>query len=175
VLISINCRYLTEDMSNMFKEYGFLNYYKQNRSKKYIYRCLGCYYIQQGKSYDEVSILMQYNRNSIIEWVKNFKSGGIEGLLSIKSGRGRKAKIGTELKNQFCQKVTDLQDQRSGGRIIAKDIVAMAEKAFGKSYSISGMYSLLKRMNMSWVSGRSIHPKTNTEAQETFKKTLERK
>jgi transposase len=50
--------------------------------------------------------------------------------------------------------------------------VKFVEKQYGIKYSLSGMYDVLSRMRMSWVSARSIHPKTNIEKQEAFKKTL---
>ena len=47
----------------------------------------------------------------------------------------------------------------------------MIEEKYNESYSVSGVYKLLKRMDMSWVSARSIHTKSDHEAQEAFKKT----
>ena len=44
------------------------------------------------------------------------------------------------------------------------------EKLSGKV--LTHQYDVLSRMRMSWVSARSIHPKTNIEKQEAFKKTL---
>ncbi|WP_227678334.1 helix-turn-helix domain-containing protein [Psychrobacter faecalis] len=34
------------------------------------------------------------------------------------------------------------------------------------------MYELLKRIDMSWISARSQHPKADPQAQDAFKKTL---
>ncbi|WP_445083633.1 winged helix-turn-helix domain-containing protein [Candidatus Neptunichlamydia sp. REUL1] len=33
----------------------------------------------------------------------------------------------------------------------------------------------MKRADLVWISGRSIHPKADLEAQETFKKTSQKK
>ena len=46
------------------------------------------------------------------------------------------------------------------------------KEKYKESYSVSGVYKLLKRMDMSRVSGRSVHTKSDPEVQETFKKTL---
>jgi transposase len=96
--------------------------------------------------------------------------GGVDKILSIKKGRGRKARIKTNKKAEFNQYVIQLQEERDGGRIIGEDIVSMVEEKYSESYSVSGIYKLLKRMNMSWVSARSIHTKTNPGAQEALKR-----
>ena len=161
----------TIKLSKEFKGFEFLVYYKMNRSRKYIYRCLACNYINSGKSYDEVSKILQFSRATIIDWVKSFQEGGIDALLSIKSGRGRKAKISSDLAAELSESIVSLQKSKCGGRITGKDIIRFIEERYGVQYSLSGIYKLLSRMDMSWVSGRSIHPKGNLDAQEAFKKT----
>ena len=146
-------------------------YYKKHRSQKYIYRCLACHYIQSGKSYDEVSLIIGYNRNSIIDWVKKFNNVGIEALLSTRVGRGRKPYISPEKEKALKESVLSLQEERSGGSVTGNDIMKLVSKDYDASYSLSGIYALLSRIGISWVSGRSIHPKTDQAAQESFKKT----
>ena len=160
-------------MNEAFREFNFLEYYKKHRSKKYITRCLACHYIQEEMSYIKVSKIMKYSKQTIIEWVKMFNEGGIDFLLAIRSGRGRKPRIGNENKETFSQAVIKLQKERSGGRIIGKDIVDMIKKRYNKTYSIPGIYKVLKRMGMSWVSSRSIHPQADPQQQEAFKKNLQ--
>ena len=38
-------------------------------------------------------------------------------------------------------------------------------------YSVNGIYELLARIGMSWISARSKHPQADINAQEAFKKT----
>ena len=159
-------------LSKTFQEFEFLDYYKKHRSKPYIYRCLALHYIQNGKSYDKVSELCCYSRKSIMQWVRKFEEEGIDFLLSTKPGRGRTARVSSDLSAEFSEAVISLQENRDGGRVIGKDIVNLVEEKYAVQYSVSGIYKLLSRMGLSWVSGRSIHPKANLEAQESFKKTL---
>ena len=159
-------------MTEEFKLFPFLKYYKKNRSLKYIVRCLACYHIQQGMSYEEVSKIVKYSRQTIGEWVKMYNEGGIDKMLSIRKGRGRKARIKNDKKAEFSEYVVQLQQAREGGRIIGEDIANMILEKYNESYSVSGVYKLLKRMNMSWVSARSVHTKSDPEVQEAFKKTF---
>ena len=43
---------------------------------------------------------------------------------------------------------------------------------WGVTYSLNGIYYLMKDIGMSWVSTRSRHPKQDEQAQTDFKKTL---
>ena len=158
-------------LSSSFKDFDFLSYYTVNRSDKYIVRCLACHYIQSGYGYEEVSSMLFFNRHSIIDWVKKFEEGGIELLMSIRQGRGRKAKLPTSEKESFSLSVVSLQESRSGGRITGDDIVKMAKDEYNVTYSRPGIYKLLSRMGLSWVSARSKHPKSDIDAQNAFKKT----
>jgi transposase len=40
--------------------------------------------------------------------------------------------------------------------------------------SLRSVYNTLQRVGLVWITGRSQHPKANLEAQEAFKKTLEK-
>lgn len=163
----------TIKLSDKFREFDFLRFYKNNRSRKYIYRCLACYYIQQGKSYEEVKVLLHYSKPTILEWINNFEDNGVSGLLSIRKGRGRKTKLPSESEQEFKKNIILLQENRDGGRITGYDIMDMVRKEFKVNYTISGIYNLLSRLNMSWVSARSIHPELNQQLQDEFKKTLQ--
>ncbi len=160
------------ELSKNFKEFNFLRYYKINRSKRYIYRCLACHYIQSGKTYDEVAAILCYSRNSIMEWVNKYHEEGLDSLFLTKTGRGRISMLSNDMSAEVSKAVVLLQEDRNGGRVIGQDIVNLVEKQYGFKYSVSGIYKVLSRMNMSWVSGRSIHPKANIEKQEVFKKTF---
>jgi transposase len=42
---------------------------------------------------------------------------------------------------------------------------------YGIDPSLATVYNTLKRADLVWITGRSIHPKADLEAQEAFKKT----
>ena len=107
-----------------------------------------------------------------MEWVSKFQEKGINALLVTKAGRGRVSILPKDMSIEFNKAVVSLQENRNGGRIIGKDVVNFVEEQYGVKYSVSGIYKVLSRMGLSWVSARSIHPKADLEAQETFKKTL---
>ena len=93
-----------------------------------------------------MSELICYSRKTIIQWVKNFEEGGIERLLSIKAGRGRKARVASDLSAEFSEAVILLQENRNGGRVIGEDIVNLVEEKYGVQYSVSGIYKVYYRV-----------------------------
>ena len=62
-----------------------------------------------------------------------------------------------------------MQVSFQGGRITAKNIKQLLTDKFDGNYSDSGVYSLLDRLNIVWISGRSKHPRSSEEAILTFK------
>lgn len=102
------------------------------------------------------------------------KSYWLHGLDSIydKPGRGRKTRLAEKDIEAFKQAIVDARQQRGGGRLTAIDIARIAKEDFNATYTPKGIYGLLKRIGMSWVSARSQHPKADPEAMNEFKKTL---
>ena len=98
---------------------------------------------------------------------------GIEGLRE-KKGRGLHPKLSLDKHESFKQAVLELQHNRNGGRIRGEDVLSLMQEKFGIDCSIDTAYRTLARVDLVWITGRSIHPKTNLDAQEAFKKTLKK-
>lgn len=155
-------------LSERFIKEDFKALYKSARGNEKL-RYLGLHHIQGGKSYAEVGALLLLTTLAVINWVKKYECKGAPGLQQQK-GQGRPARL--SIKTPVLQKaITELQEKRKGGRVKGRDILKMIQDKFKVTYTLSGLYELLKRHRMVWITGRSIHPKANPEAQETFKKT----
>ena len=109
-----------------------------------------------------------------MNWVKRFKEKGIDGLLD-RPGRGAKPCLSPEDMAAFKQSVLELQQQRSGGRIRGSDVLALMKEKYNVEPTLSTVYNTLKRADLVWITGRSIHPQADIEAQEDFKKNSEKK
>ena len=72
----------------------------------------------------------------------------------------------------FKEEFLEKQKNLSGGRLIGKDALELLSEKYGKRYSKNHIYYVLKKMGLSYISGRSVHPKADKEAQESFKKSL---
>lgn len=147
----------------------FKKLYNQRGSQKYGIRLLALWKLQAGMTETDVCQLISKTHKTIREWRRLYEKSGIDGLLSIASGRGRKAKV--DLEEHFAEDIKCLQEGRKGGRIRCQDVVDLVYSKHGVQYTPSGMYHILHRLGFSWITSRSKHPKSNPEAMEAFKKT----
>ena len=133
-------------------------------------RLLGLSFLQKGFSESQVATLLDVHTQSVFNWLRSYKEGGIDALKD-KGGRGRKNKMNEEDEVEFKKAVLNLQDQKDGGRITGRDVKAMMKNDFDIECANSTMYKIMHKVGLSWISGRTCHPKQDLEAQETFKKT----
>lgn len=115
---------------------------------------------------------METTIKTVRKWIQRYDLFGIEGLLSIQSGRGRKSMLLLQHKEDLKIAIKELEDKCEGGRITGKDVCSMLQKRYNVRCSLSNTYVILKRLNLSWITIRSIHPKADKEAQEAFKKRI---
>jgi transposase len=137
-------------------------------------RFLAFAHLREGKTFTEAAASVRVKLRSLMRWVRNFKTEGLEGLKD-KAGRGAKPLMPLEHRTAFRQAVLELQEKRTGGRIRGKDILELMQTKYGINPTLKTVYNTLKRADLVWITGRSIHPKADLEAQEAFKKTSETK
>lgn len=131
-------------------------------------------HIREGRTFTETAIAVRVKLRTLMNWVSQFKKEGLEGLKD-KPGRGAKPFLPEEHRVAFRQAVLELQESRTGGRIRGRDVLELMRSKYGVDPSLRTVYDTLKRAELVWITGRSIHPKADLEAQEAFKKTSETK
>ena len=70
------------------------------------------------------------------------------------------------------QAARQLQRERGGGRVRGEDIRQLLAGQFGVAYSLNGVYDLMKRLGLVWMSARAVSPYADPVAQAEFKKKL---
>lgn len=134
-------------------------------------RLLGLAFLQQCHTVSEVANLLSVSNDSVHGWLRRFKTGGISAMQD-KGGRGRKPVIPEDSHSTFKEAVLQLQEQKRGGRIVGRDVLAMLDHDFQTQCNLRTVYKLMHRVKLSWISGRSKHPKQNLDEQEAFKKNF---
>jgi transposase len=156
------------------KKHDFTKLYKSAKHPREKNRFLALSHFKEGKAPREIAELLRVTRNTVYTWIRNFKTHGIEGIKE-KPGRGKKSFIPDNETAAFRAAVLELQEGRSGGVIIGKDVLQLMQDKYGIKCSLKSAYNHLKRARLVWISARSRHPNANPEAQEEFKKNFAKK
>jgi transposase len=114
------------------------------------------------------TIYVLYDERTVKIWLSSFVDFDYEGLIE-REGRGRRPRLPEELESKFKLALNEVYENKKGGRIIGQEIQNLLAEKFDCRYSLPGVYALLDRLNLVWISGRSKHPKHSQEAIDLFK------
>ena len=122
-----------------------------------------------GDSTPKISASMYISKHTVMKTRRKYWQSGLSSIYD-QPRSGRKTKLLKQHEAEFKALIVKEQETREGGHLICDDIVELAKKHFNADYSREGMYHVLKRIGMSWVSARSQHPQADMAKQEEFKK-----
>ena len=123
-----------------------------------------------GKHSFEIAENLSINIETARRTRRRYQASGLDSLYD-KPRSGRNSKLAPEHIEAFKQLIVDTQAKRGGGRLTGQDIQKLAYEHYQAAYSVNGIYELLNRIGITWISARSQHPQANINAQEAFKKT----
>lgn len=161
----------TKNIIEEVADFDFLPCYRVERDARIKIKLLALYHLQSGKRLKEVADIVISDERTVRSWLHAFIDFDYEGLIE-REGRGRKPRLPCEEVENFKYAIDELQASKNGGRITAYDIQELLIERFDCNYSISGIYCLLDRLNIVWISGRSKHPKHSQEAIDAFKENF---
>jgi transposase len=127
-------------------------------------------HLQAGREYAEIALFLGVKKEAVKGWIKRFRKEGLDGLKESPRS-GAKRKLLTSQDAEFKASVLALQEEREGGRITGKDVQALLQNKFKVNCVLSSAYNYLHRVDLSWITVRSKHPKQDQEKQDAFKKT----
>jgi len=114
---------------------------------------------------------VQYHWITVQQWLKRFKEEGFDGLYeSQRSGAPRK--IEKEVEAFISEKLSKLSEAKTGGYITGNQVHQIIIDKFNTKCCLKTVYNTMHKLNFSWITSRSIHPKTSIEVQEEYKQTL---
>ena len=135
-------------------------------------RLLALAAVLDGLSREQAARTGGMDRQTLRDWVHRFNAAGVEGLRDgVRSGRPRL--LAEALLPELAALIADGPQVERDGTVEYRlsHIRELSKRHFGADYSAGGMHAVLRRMGFSWLKPRPIHPKTDLDAQETFKKT----
>jgi transposase len=134
-------------------------------------RLLALAHLKDGKSCTETAQALRVTRHAVRRWLTWFSCGGMARLAGLPHDWSTQ-RLPKAQEEAFRQAVEHLQHERGGGRVRGEDIRQVLAQQFGLAYSLNGVYHLLKRLNLVWISARAISPHADPVAQAEFKKKL---
>jgi transposase len=121
--------------------------------------------MRAGCSLAEVTTALGVNYRSVQRWVAWYRRGGLALIRARRSGgKGQPAFLSVAAQAQVAQEVATGRF-RTGAEM--RDWIA---QTFGVEYTVGGIYTLLKRLRGGQKVPRPIHPRTDLDQQETWKK-----
>lgn len=163
-----------EDDLIKLSEVNFFKLAKRESNPRMRIRLLALGHLQEGKTKQQTAEMFQISRMTLRRWILRFAAHSLRGL-EEKPGKGRKKKLATEREEDFRKQVEELQAKRKGGRVRGQDIQILLKEKLSVDHALPSVYHVLERCGLSWISARSGHPKSNSIAQEEFKKNSEKK
>jgi transposase len=159
------------DLAKKIQDYDFKLEYKHERNPVIKIKFLALHHLQAGMLLKDVADIVLYDESAIRRWIRAFVDYDYEGLID-REGRGIKPRLPCEQEEVFKIELDLLHDEKNGGRVTVNDIQRLLLEKFDCNYSRSGVYTLLDRLNIVWITGRSKHPKSSQEAIENFKESF---
>lgn len=163
---------LHKDASIKDSNINFSSLAKKEKNGRVRIRFLALSHLQRGMSHRKTAKILQVSPVSIQNWVNRFRSAGIEGVKDQTSNCGRNQMFPKNKEKELKELVLKAQKNLTGGRMIGDDIIDIIKKKYGITYSSSGIYSLMQRIGLVWISSRSQHPKANKKKRQIQRRLL---
>ena len=110
------------------------------------------------------------SRLRLRDWIKRYNENGIEGLRDRPKGH-----VNRRLTAEQEKELKEIVEQGPNGLLVRwrwKDLKEELKKRFGVEYHERTIGKILNRLGFSYISVRPIHPRTDIESQESFKKNF---
>jgi transposase len=120
-----------------------------------------------GQTVPRAAPVVGLKERQVRNWVHRFQAEGLEGLRDRRRP-GQPKHLPTEQEEAFKARI---RRPPRGMILRGPDVRRVLKEEFGAAYSLGGVYFLLHRLGFSSLSPRPLHPQTDKDAQDAFKKT----
>jgi len=135
-------------------------------------RLLALAAVRDGMSRTAAARIGGMDRQTLRDWVHAYNERGLDGLIN-KPLPGRPPKLSAQHKAEIGKLVEVGPDIEKDGLVRWRraDLAGIAKQRFGVTVDEDTMGRVLRELGFSHVSARPRHPKQDTDAIESFKKT----
>lgn len=134
-------------------------------------RILGIAAALEGKQRSYAAKIAGITINNLRTWIQRFNTNGFDGLINKKQP-GQQPKWNDEIEQYLKDLALTGASFEKDRRVIFRleDFQKNLKEKFGLRFGISTIWYKLKNLDLSWLSARPQHPKSDLAAQEAFKK-----
>lgn len=126
--------------------------------------------VLQGRQTLEVTATVGRSRAFVQRWAYAYRDGGIDAVQG-RTPPGRRPRLSPDQESRFVQRVKTGATPRDGvASLRGPQIQGILDREFGKTFSLSGVYRLLKRHGFVCLEPRPRHPQQNPAAAKAFKR-----
>ena len=154
-----------------FHQYDFAKLARKESNPKNRIRLIAMANIKDGMTLQATSKVLKVHWKTLQNWLTSFRADGISGLY-VKTTKYKPTKLPDEVKLWISKFVKTLYSDQIGGRMTGVQLLSLAKNHFSVECCLQTIYNTLHDLNLSWISCRSKHPKSDIEVQELYKKTL---
>ncbi len=135
-------------------------------------RILAIASLLEGKNREHAAKIAGMSVSNLHVWIRRFNEYGLEGLITKKK-LGKKSTWTCECEQFLKGKALEGARFEAHKRVTYRleDFRAMIEEKFGICYGISTIWYKLEELDLSWISVRQQHPKSDPVVQDEYKKT----
>lgn len=152
-----------------FHKYNYTKLARTEKNPKNRIRLLAMANIKSGMTLESIGAVLKIHWKTIQQWLYRFRKEGISGLY-VRSTKTKVTKLGTDIEKWISEFMEALYSVPTDGRITGKQLHKLVCHEFSVSCSLRTIYNTLHRLNLSWISCRSKHPKSDIQLQELYKK-----
>ena len=121
-----------------------------------------------GESTPSIMRMLGRSRGFVQRWCYAYRDGGLDAV-AAKPLPGRATKLPADQHAAFKQRVLDGATEADGVCVLrGRDLMGILEREFGVRYTLSGVYELLNRLNMSVLVPRPQHRKCDEAAMQQW-------
>lgn len=130
---------------------------------------------RRGNTTEEIASNLDYTTRWVYKWAARYRESGFDGLQD-RPRSGAPKHLSADQEEAFIDRIFKGPKPEEKISIFhGHHIQKILQNEFGATYSMSGVYRLLERLKLSWITSRARHELNDPEKMEAWKEAFKNK
>lgn len=126
---------------------------------------------KKGETANSIAKFLEVRLRTVQAWVRNYNLYGPDILAKNTRDKSQSRTLKPDLERAFKARVLAGPTSEDGiGRFTGKDLQRILAEEFDAQYNYRAVYAVLKRLGLSWITGRKYNEKKRQEEYDKFLK-----